>query len=349
MLINDQLIEMNWNPSNRKHYESLGYKFTKYKDIFLVSPSDLSLSSRQMVKIQCDYCGMIFKRMFRYYTEGKENNIKDSCKKCQRYKLNDTLKDKYGVNHTMQIAGVREKIKQTCLTKYGTKHHLSSNIIKDKRKNTILKKYGVDHYSKTNEYKEKFMRTSIKKYGVKHPWLNKNIINKRVNTYLSNYGETNPMKNSKIKRKLLKRLYEDGKAPCSKQQKYINNLIQGKLNYPVGTCLLDIAFPEDKIYVEYDGSGHDLTVKFGKETKEEFNDRNKKRCYFLNRNNWKEIRIISTKDVLPSNEKILEIISYAKSHFNKGHSWITFDIDNYLIETSSNTHYFDYGQLRRIS
>ncbi|MGG0793853.1 hypothetical protein ABE137_07580, partial [Brevibacillus laterosporus] len=277
MLISDQFIEMKWNPSNRKHYESKGYGFTKYKDKFLVKSSDLSPSSKMTVKIQCDFCETVFERKFTYYTEGKDNNDKDSCKNCKGNRLVDTLKKKYGVTNTMQIAGVPEKIKSTCIAKYGVEHHLSSDKIKKNRKKTLLEKYGVDHYSKTNEYKEKYKDTSIKKYGVKHPWLNKNIINKRVNTYLSNYGETNPMKNSKIKRKLLKRLYENGKAPCSKQQKYIHNLIEGKLNYPVGTCLLDIAFPEEKIYVEYDGSGHELSVKFGSETKEKFDDRNKKR------------------------------------------------------------------------
>ncbi|MGG0797297.1 hypothetical protein ABE137_25470, partial [Brevibacillus laterosporus] len=78
-------------------------------------------------------------------------------------------------------------------------------------------------------------------------------------------------------------------------------------------------------------------------------DRNKKRWYFLHRKNWKEIRIISTKDILPFKEKILEIISYAKSHFSSGHSWITFDIDNSLVETSSDVQHYDYGQLIKIS
>ena len=56
----------------------------------------------------------------------------------------------------------------------------------------------------------------------------------------------------------------------SKQQLYIHSLLGGELNYCTGKCFLDIAFLDEKIYLEYDGGGHDLSVKLGNMSKEEF-------------------------------------------------------------------------------
>ncbi|WP_444551275.1 DUF7487 domain-containing protein [Brevibacillus laterosporus] len=305
------------------------------------------------IKVKCDYCSGIILRNYKDYLFKRNSSPikKDCCKDCKGIKQKETTMFLYGVDCTQKISSVKKKTLKTLEINYGTgiENPFRSEVVKEKIVQTNLLKFGVKNYVQTDEFKGKSRKTSIKKYGVPFYTQTGEFKQRQEQTCINKYGVNNPMKNSKIKRKLLKRIYEVGKAPCSKQQKYIHNLIEGKLNYPVGTCLLDIAFPEEKIYVEYDGSGHELSVKFGSETKEKFDDRNKKRWYFLQRKNWKEIRIISTKDILPSNEKILEIISYAKSHFSSGHSWITFDIDNYLIETSSNTHYFDYGQLRRIS
>lgn len=120
------------------------------------------------------------------------------------------------------------------------------------------------------------------------------------------------------------------------------------MNYPFGNCSLDIGFPEDKIYIEYDGSGHNLSVIHGNETIKIFEDRNKRRWYYLNYRGWKSIQIISLQDKLPSDNKILEIIRYAKDYIATGHSWIKFDIDNLKIINSQGELDYDFGELKRI-
>ena len=50
-------LKIKWFPANKKHYVSLGYKFTNYGDEFEIDVNDLSKGSSQEVEIQCDYCG----------------------------------------------------------------------------------------------------------------------------------------------------------------------------------------------------------------------------------------------------------------------------------------------------
>ena len=142
--------------------------------------------------------------------------------------------------------------------------------------------------------------------------------------------------------------YENGTAPCSKEQSYINNLLKGKLNYPISNCSLDIAFPDEKIYIEYDGGGHNLSVKLNSITQKEFNKKEMKRNYFLMQKGWKSIRIISLKDKIPSDEKLIEMFNYAKQYLSTGRHYIKFDIDNQNTITSQFTIQYDFGILRAI-
>jgi hypothetical protein len=144
--------------------------------------------------------------------------------------------------------------------------------------------------------------------------------------------------------RILKTKYKFGKHPCSRQQKHIHNIVGGVLNYPVGNSVLDIAFPENKIYIEFDGSGHDLAVKIGQISKEEFDEKEKRRRYSLYRRGWKEIRIISKRDRVPAPEKIKSIIDYACGIL-ENNSWIVFDIDNNLVKYKNKIESYDYGRL----
>jgi len=83
-------------------------------------------------------------------------------------------------------------------------------------------------------------------------------------------------------------------------------------------------------------------------TEEEFINKERRRWYFLNSKGWKEIRIISRQDKLPSDEVIFLMIEYAKEYINEGHSWIHFDIDNLKILKSTGNINVDFGKLRRI-
>jgi len=72
------------------------------------------------------------------------------------------------------------------------------------------------------------------------------------------------------KKKLNWVLYKNKTGVSSYPQRYICNLLNGELNYPIGNLSLDIALLDNKIYIEYDGSGHDLRVVRGQLTEKEF-------------------------------------------------------------------------------
>lgn len=105
---------------------------------------------------------------------------------------------------------------------------------------------------------------------------------------------------------------DQNRIPVSIQQAHLQNLFGGETNYRVQNLFLDIALPAEKIYVEYDGSGHDLSVKKKDLTQEEFNEKQRRRTYALYRSGWKCIRFISRKDNLPSDEKLIELFCKAR-------------------------------------
>lgn len=91
-----------------------------------------------------------------------------------------------------------------------------------------------------------------------------------------------------------------------------------------------------------------LSVKTGSVSQDIFDKRERNRWYALNHEGWKEIRIISRKDKLPSDEVVFLMIEFAKEYINEGHSWIHFDIDNNIIECSQFKIKCDFGKLRYI-
>lgn len=170
---------------------------------------------------------------------------------------------------------------------------------------------------------------------------------KVAKTNLEKYGVECVLASKEIKAKSLQTMFENQSAPTSLQQKLLHEVLGGELNYPIKDIQLDIAFVDEKIYIEYDGSGHGLKVKLGTMTEGEFEEKGKKRRYVLYRKGWKEIRIISTGDVLPTKGKIISMFEEAKNIL-KDRSWILFDIDNLTMETSKGKVDYDYGVLKRI-
>lgn len=264
----------------------------------------------------------------------------------------NTNREKYGTDWANQNKEIRAKIDQTNLDRYGYIYPNQSREVREKTEQTNLLRYGNKYAILNNDVQDKIKDTIKERFNVENVSQNDKIKKKKEQTFLKHYGVTHPMKDKKLAKKYqisrFKNMYKNGTAPCSTQQKYLYELLGGELNYPVDNCLLDIAFIDEKIYVEYDGSGHDLRVKFGSETQESFNKKNKKRSYFLSNRGWKEIRIISNKDLLPSDEKILEIIQFAKDYLNTDHHYIKFDIDNSKIKCSQFEKDYDFGELRII-
>lgn len=77
-------VEVYWNWATRSHYEEKGYIFSKERNTFKVKITDLNQKSNVKIKIQCDYCYIVFERGYSRVREMEISNFvkTHSCKKC---------------------------------------------------------------------------------------------------------------------------------------------------------------------------------------------------------------------------------------------------------------------------
>jgi hypothetical protein len=282
----------------------------------------------------------------------------------------ETYLKKYSVDNPMKSEEIRKKSKATMLKRYGAEHALQIDEFKEKAITTTKTLYGVSNYAQTNEYIQKAQRTSLMRYGCKNPAQNEEVKAKIKATNIYKYGVGHAFQSEQVRNKYINTIKakygnkynnamqipsiafkarinanitmkKNGTQIASKTQIYLNKLLGGDLNYLEGNSWLDIAFLEEKIYLEYDGSGHEVSVKLGDITREQFEHKQLNRYFYLKRKGWKEIRIISRNDLLPEDEIIISEINKAREWFKetgKGHSHYIIDIDNN-----------DYGKLRKLN
>ena len=327
---------------NIKKYLDLGYEFdyfinskgnqsVKRGSFIYVKIEDLDFMSNALIKYECDYCGKEIEVRFCDYMRWKENiGERDACKECGSIKQGDNTFEKYGVRSQLSLKGVRDKINNSIKEKYGVDNVFELKETRDKIKATNLDNYGVENLFQSEIMKDKSKETCLAKYGHEYAMQNKDVCSRST-------------QNSMITRARLDKL------PSSRQQEYLHKIYGGLKNHVVDNCALDIVLLEEMIDIEFDGSGHNLRVKMGNYTQEEFDRKEVGRKYYLKSKGWKDFRIISLKDKLPSDEVLLEMLHISKDWIGQGHSWIKFDIDNNTYETSKGIDGFDYGNLRKIT
>lgn len=345
-------VKLKWCSKTKYHYINCGYEFTKIGDYFEANINDVTKGSSVKVNVKCDYCGNIYETSYSTYLKTVRDG-KNACKKCASIRTKETCLKKYGVPNVFCLEEIKEKSKITLQTQYGVSENISqSKITQDKIKSNNLLKYGVTNTSKLDSVKEKvkqsnrekfgvdypmqskefmdrFVATSLEKYGTKYPCQNEEVKTKIKKTNIQRYGFENPIQNKDVLQKSIDSRYKHGNFTCSKNQYKLFELIGGKLNYPFEKFILDIAFPDEKIAVEWDGSGHDLSVRLGKISREQFIRNENYRNIFLFKNNWKLIRFISKKDIFPKN--IIPIFDFCKKYIKNGGHKIIVDIDdNYI-------------------
>lgn len=133
----------------------------------------------------------------------------------------------------------------------------------------------------------------------------------------------------------LKSLYKNRTAPTSSIQLILWKMIGGELNYPVGVSMLDVALVDEKIYLEYNGGGHRLAVANGNMTDEEFDKKEIRRRYAMKGKDWKELRIVSSNDLLPKDyNDLVKLVNDGLSYLRENGSWYEIDFDNKTITTS---------------
>lgn len=324
MLIEEK-IDLVMNNMNIKHYRSLGF-ITKMGDTIEITTSQLSKGAHNKVKIKCDYCGEVFERVYKDYLKFKGKVVDlDTCKDCRPVKTKQNNLANYGVESIRHVKEVNEKIEATNINRYGVRNPFESAQIREKGIQTTIDNHGVDNYFKVDNFHSIQEKSMLEKYGYKH------------------YSE-DPIKSNSASRKRNETMYSKGNAPSSRQQNYIHDVVSGELNYPVGVLMLDIAFPDEKIYLEFQGSGHDLDVKMGKATAEEFKKKEINRYYFLKKQGWKMIEIISTNDLLPYPKKIEEMIELSKE-VCKESSYIVFNLDDSTVKIKGAFIDYSFGKV----
>lgn len=378
VILTERKAKLKWNSANRKRYVDLGYEFTGWGKEFFVEIKHLTPTTRAIIYYECDYCGEVNEGNYKNYksllirsTSKKITCGKDECVSKKRIESNlsiygyeshnsspevqkkkiQTIKAHYGEEYvsSSQVKEIREKIKNTNIEKYGVTNVFSSEQIKEKIVETNRVKYGVDYFTQTDEFKEKSKETSLEKYGVENPSQSEEFKKRARETNLKKYGVPVATQNAEVQKKIRKTLFENNSAPSSFQQKYLHSLLGGVMNYPVSSFSIDIAFPQEKIAIEYDGGGHWLSVSHGNITMEEFNKKELKRNYFLYRRGWRIIRIISRKDFLPTESEIITLVNECKEYLETGRHWIEVDIDNQSVKCSQYQKELLFTTLKKVS
>lgn len=316
-----------------------------------------------------------------------QDKIKQTC--LERYGvenvlLNDNIKEKikqtnlerYGVENVLLNKEIRNKRDATLIENFGTLYPLQNEECLEKMKRTNAEKYGVEFISQTKEVKEKVRQTSLERYGVNNPSQNEEVKEKIEKTNLEKYGVKSllslssfhehsrevdmerygvyhHLQNPEILAKQKETFYQHGTCPTSKQQTYLCKLYQGELNYPLMMYSLDIYLPNEKIDIEFDGSGHRLSCQFGSVTEEEFKRKEIIRNSTIKNAGIRTVRIISSHDYLPSDTILLQMLETSKQYFldYPDHSWIEYNIDDSTIRNAEHKNgvSYDFGELRKIN
>lgn len=291
-----------------------------------------------------------------------------------REKQKETLMSHYGVENPSLSKEIQEKREQTFLRKYGVTNPLLDPEIKGKIAQTIFERYGVENVSQNKDIQHKREQVFMERYGVPAPLQNEECLDKlkRTNmekygcefaiqaeetrqkirqTFLEKYGYENPMQSPEILEKWFEK-HGSNFVKSSRQQQYICNLYNGILNYPFKCFALDIYLPIDNMDVEFDGSGHRMSIALGTATEEEFEKKELYRNVSIKKEGYKQMRIVSSKDLLPSDSTLLQMLEDTRNYFSNypQHSWIEFSIDYSTLRNAENKDGvpYDFGSLRKI-
>lgn len=373
-MILDKIVKVRTTGKLIKYYRDLGYDCGHNTEIE-VKVDELPKNSNVTIRVMCDYCGEeIFNVKYSTYNRVVENTGSYVCKNCAPLKRENTLLERYGIRNACYLEDAENKKKQTNLKKYGVEFAFQSEEVKEKIRDTIIKKYGISNPAQSKEIKnkiemfnlekygcknpmgskivqEKLKHTLLDRYGVENPMQNKLIREKASNTCFEKYGVKNPSQSPQIRQKISNTFYKNGTQAVSLQQSYLHDLYSGELNYPVKYYNIDICLIDEKVAIEYDGGGHMLNVITGRESLEEYNKKIIIRDKTIKRAGYNQIRIISSKDLLPSDEILLQMLEQAKEYFNKtNHTWVEYNIDTSLMRNAENKEgvFFDFGKLRKI-
>ena len=379
-LIVPQTVKVRINGMTCKHYREKGYTFEKCGDFIEVDVLDLPKGSAAKVKIICDVCGKEKEICYGDVVKNNEENKLIICGSdfCRNKKYEDTCTKKYGkgIINAFQAEEVKEKIKQTNLEHHGCENVMQNKEIQDKAKDTNLGRYGAENPFGSKEIQDKIKNTWQKNYGeniinpfqaesvkeksqqtwqknygegIINPFQAESVKEKSKQTMLNNHGVENPMQNEEIKNKALNSFQFNHTGPSSRAQQYINYILNGTLNKHICGSLADIYIKKENIIIEHDGGGHFLgdIMNGSRIPSKEALLREKEREDKIINNGYRMIRFIATKDRIPSDEVILNLIEGFK---NSDFKVIRINFEEGTIDRDYEEKWCcNFGKLRRIT
>lgn len=288
----ENMVDVNIGYRNKRYYEELGYDIPKL-----------------------ERCGSAIIKV-------KSTDVKPMSK----LTMLDFICDKCGKQFKRSAQNWHRNIETT-----GYTDTLCDECCKGNSKRSIMRKYGVSAGSQIPGATEKREKTCLEKYGVKNPIVLDSVQEKSKDTCMRRYGVERYTLTPEF-RELAKELFHNnGLVSSSKTQRHIANLIGGKVNELFHGYYLDILIGDD-IDIEYDGSGHDIRVKMGKMSQDEFDSKERQRYAALHKYGIKTITIKGNKgDILPEDTIVIKDIINAIDHLNA---------------TGEHTYIIDYSSIR---
>ena len=360
----DEYMEITVNGQTRHYYREKGYEVPTYIDRgsnervkrgtkIRVKTTDLSPHCKTKVRVKCDNCGTEKSICYGGYllSTSKGNDGKYYCHKCSSIHNKQTNLERYGVEVPRQNKEINNKAIKTSREKYGGNSPSACKEVTKKIRETNMKKYGVGCILELPEHIESRKKASLEKFGTEIPTQSTICLELAKKTNLEKYGTEWAIASPEVREKIYNSFTKNGTMKSSNQQEYLNNLYNGQLNYQISCFFVDIFVEKDDVCCEYDGGGHDLNVVTGRWTQEEYDRREIIREATLRRMGHRLLRIISTKDLFPSDSILLQMYSESLSYFNTtNHTWRTYDIDKgiFLDAEHRDGKSYDFGHLRKI-
>lgn len=266
----------------------------------------------------------------RYGTPGSEQRKAFYAK--NRAKIRATNLKRYGVANSAQVPHVIEQRKQTCLSRYGVDNPMKNQAIQEKVMQTDLARYGTAHHITAAAVIAKATQTKIRKYGSTNVFVDPAIVAKRRSTNLARYGVEHVLQSQEIRAKGYQTMSDNGVSAvlASKQQRHLAALYHGNLNHLIGYYHVDCYLEQENIAVEYNGSGHDLSVRLKRETIERFMQKEHARYAYFANHNIPVLVLVSKTDRLPSDNILLQCLQDSIRQFREGKKYIEINLDSLI-------------------
>lgn len=154
---------------------------------------------------------------------------------------------------------------------------------------------------------KKYEENVMNKYGVKNTAILDWVKDKQMKTCLDRYGVISTSMVDSVREKMAKSLQNNKSCKKSAVQESICKAIGGKMNVAIYGKVVDILL-DDKIYIEYDGGGHLIPLKFRAMNYERFINREYNRFAHLCRHGYKMIKLINYRDIKLDYDVVSQII-----------------------------------------